>query len=444
MRPLDKNYIDETNHLADIITDLLSSAFQIEHFVGDNPKRAWAKFVLNHASLFPCEYCFCQGSSMLISAEGKSKRRKIVWPASSKNAESKTAEKVLEIIMKIEENPALSKFEKKGVVGRSPLFDIPCFDFVRDAPAEYMHAVCIGVVKRLLLLTFDIGVKRPTASKTKLLSPQVFNECMSETKVFRECSRRSRKLDMAVMKAQELRNIILFFFPHVLQCMPPNAKERKLWVLLAFLIRACILPKKEFSPIDLNEIEQASREFYTLYENHFGQVNCSYNTHIVGCHLIEMRAHGPLTLTSAFGFENFYGEMRHAFAPGTQSTLKQIFQKILLKRVISYHCCENSIFFSDNDSPSECNSLIYVFKHNDHKMYKIIKNEKHHVLCYPQGKFKFSFREASDLNWSGIGVYKKGGLNETPTIINKTEICGKVLPVGEFLITCPNEVLREK
>ena len=404
VRHISKTFKDETDHLDDMISDMIQNFFKILQFIADNPKRALAKMCLNHASIFPCEYCFAQGIRALIQAAtaNSKKKTKIVWPASTRNGEPRTQQKLEEIIEKIEENPNISKLEKKGVVGRSPLFKIPSFDVVRDSPTEYMHTVCIGVVKRMVELTFAVGDNRKRITKRKLSSTVEFDLCMLETRLPRESSRRSRKMDFAVMKATEMRNLLIFFFPHVLQCIESNAKERKLWLLLAFSIRACVIPSVEFQPLDLDEIDESSKQFYELYEKLFGEENCTYNTHVVGSHTLEMRVHGPLTFTSAFPFENFYGEMRHAFAPGTQSTLKQIFQKILLKRALSYHCCENTIFFSDHehDSPQECNSLIYCYTQNEHKMYKIIKVEQHHLLCYPQGKYRYSFPEASDLSWS--------------------------------------------
>lgn len=496
VRPIEKTYKDDSDHLDLLLMDLRDNDFRVKHYIADNLKRAVGKRCLNHASTFPCEYCFCQGTKwqpktknvselkkkinvqkklisdkieMLQNTQGSSKAElktlqniakelmeeekngpknntKIVWPASSRDGEPRTNQKMQEIIIQIEENPDLTKSERKGVVGRSPLWDIPHFDFVRDSPTEYMHSVCIGVVKRMIILTFNVGELRQRVTKRKLSSPVQFNILMIETKVFKELSRRARKLDLSVMKAQELRNIILFFFPHVLQCIEPSAKERRLWLLLTYMIRSCIVSTQEFRLIDLNMIDLACKEFYELYEQLFGIYNCSYNTHVVGSHLIEMRAHGPLTLTSAFGFEGFYGEMRHAFAPGTQSTLKQIFENTLIKRAISFHCCENSIYFSEKDTPLECNSLIYCFDGNDHKMYKIISVQENSLICYKQGKFNTSFKETQQfqLNWSQIGVYKKGGIMETPITIPKNSVSGKVIHVGEYLITSPNAILREK
>ena len=444
VRPLSKVHANDQHHLNLVVQDLNNSDFDIVHFVGDNPVRARAKMVLNHASLFPCEYCFGIGTRIKINTSRMRQITKIVWPASSRHGEPKTSEAVLNIVNEIEENPNMDRLSKKGVVGRSCLFSIPNFDFVRDSPAEYMHNVCLGVVKRMVELTFNVGEKRSRVTKRKLSSTAEFNQCMAETKVTRETSRRARKLDLAVMKAQEMRNLLLLFFPHVLQCIESNAKERKLWLLLVFMIRSCTLPTEEFLPYHIEILADVCAAFYELYEKLFGQVNCTYNTHVVSSHLMDMRAHGPLTFTSAFGFEAFYGEMRHAFAPGTQSTLKQIFQKIMLKRSLSHHQCENTLFFSEKDSPLECNSLVYSFKHNEHKMFKILSVQENHLLCYPQGRYECSFREVDDLNFASIGVYKKGGVSEEPVIVPKSDISGKVFLVGDYLITCPTNVLNEK
>ena len=252
----------QENYLQSVIKDLIDCAMLIKQYIADNPKRALAKMCLNHASLFPCEYCFAKGSrnkcdpkkldlfkqkidlkktllkekierlkadptsskvdlkAYEVLAEeldkeerkGPQTKHNIVWPASSRLAESRTDPKVRDIIDQIESNPAMDKNEKKGVVGRSPLWDIPNFNFTRDTPTEYMHTFCLGVVKRLIEVTFSVGENRERVTKRKLSSPTEFNVYMLTTKVIREFPRRARKLDFSVMKALEMRNIAMFFF----------------------------------------------------------------------------------------------------------------------------------------------------------------------------------------------------------------------------------------
>ena len=485
IRPLKKFRVDHHEQLAIFVHDILLNSGNIDQYVADNLKRAESKGTLCHSAAFPCEYCFSKGvrnvvvdpasktkkhlkaireklenlneseSSMnminneLEKAEkmiGSSKRSHIVWPHTTANGEPRTTQKVLEILDKIDasETGKIPPDEAKGVVRRSPLLDIPGFNFTMDSPTEYLHAVCLGVSKRMVCLTFSVGENRPRITKRKLSSALEFNSLMLMIKVPREFPRRIRDLDFSLFKGQQYRNITIFFFPVVISCIEKSAKERKLWLLYAYMIRSCVLPQKEFQQVDLSSIEKACFDFYVLYEKLFGCYNCSYNTHIVCSHLLEMRTHGPLTFTSAFGFESFYGEIRNSFTPGTQSTLKQIFQRILLRRSLSHHCCENTIYFSDHDTCLENNTLIYTFQNSEHKMYKICEVQDDRVICLKQGRYIHTFQETQHLDFSKVGVYRRGPMSSEKCTIQKKDIAGKVLIVENLLITCPNNVLREK
>ena len=413
VRPLAKGHISNKLELTEFIKDLIAEEYEVEQFVADNLKRANAREALNHASKNACEYCFSSGMSIelrkqetenlnkqlqkekeivlekinkLINEPSTStsneidmlqeivanidqkikqnriKKSHIIWPFSTMEGEERTHEKVLEIIEKVENNE-ISREEAKGILGRSPLLLLDNFNIVLDVPTEYLHSVCIGVVKRLIILSFNVGEKRPAKKNRKLSSPETYNKLMANIKVFREFPRRARDLNLSVMKGQEYRNVILFFFPLIIKCLSEKV-EKKIWMLFAYMIRSCILPDEEFACVNETSVTNASKQFYKLYESFFGELNCSYNFHVVASHLMKMRVHGPLTFTSAFPFENFYGELRRSFVPGTQSTLKQMLQKILVKRIMSPHNCEKTIYVSDQNTEMECNNMIYLFKDN--------------------------------------------------------------------------------
>ena len=370
-----------------------------------------------------------------------------MWPPSTASGELRTINGIRNIVQQLNINPALSKNEAKGFVGQSLLLDIPNFNFILDIPTEYMHSFCLGVMKRLLELTFKIGEVRSRITKRKLLSPTLYNSTMHDVKVPKEFSRRARTLDLSVMKAQELRNVLLFFFPIVLTCIPNEPKEKQLWLLLTFMIRACIVPTIEFQNVNLAHVEQSCTKFYTLFYQLFGDTNCSYSVHLIGTHLLQMRHKGPFTFTSAFIFESFYGEMRQSFTPGTTSTLKQILEKILLKRILGHHNCETSIYFSHKDTALECNSYIYTFTNNKHNLYiiqEIDPNNNDLFTCCPLGYFPAKFNETPNLNWTTVGVFRQGGMSSDCVVVNRASIAGKVIKVCGLLITCPNNILREK
>ena len=348
------------------------------------------------------------------------------------------------IVNKIENKDILSIDEAKGIMGRSLLLDIPYFDYVLDAPVEYLHGVCLGVVKRMLILTFNVGEVRHRNTTRKLSDVTKFNILMATVKMVREFSRRARNLDLTVMKGQEYRNIIFLYFVIVIDCIEVNAKERRLWLLLAYLIRACMIPDIEFNTLDKSVIEYCSKNFYDLYEKLFHERNCTYYTHIIGCHMPEVRTHGPITHTSAFGFESFYGELRHSFTPGTISPLKQALEKTLLKRMISPHCCKSSIFFSPKETPLESNCFVYTFTDTKYHIFKIKAVQNNVLECLKVGKYQATFNETPTLSWEKIGVFEVGGISEEVVLLNKNEIAGKVLKVQNYFLTCPNNVLLEK
>lgn len=495
IRPIKKGLIDDHKQFEKYLRDLNANSIIISHFIADNPKRAKIRQCLNHQALFACEYCFAKearftskkcrkGNSYMNSAvlekmkkiEGKEKdpdtlkvirkimkdlkedtnngkeRQMTVWPTSTADKQLRTKENMLEITSIIEEHQLnededkdpLTRDEVKGVVGKSLLLDYDNFDFVHSVPTEYMHLGCLGVVKRLTELTFNVGLNRPRITNRKLSSTQKFNSLMAKTLSLEEFSRRCRDLDFSVYKAEEFRNLSLFYFPNVLECLEKNDREREVWLYLTFMMRACVLPDSEYASVNVNQIKLACKKFYKLYEQLFGEENCTYSIHVLCCHLLQMRFSGPLTETSAFIFESFYGELRNSFTPGTPATLKQMFQSVMLKRALSHHCCEKSTKITNYDTGLKCDSLVYTYTNDNVHMYKVTDIVNDVAICNPQGKFICEFPNTSELSWASVGVFQKGPTSRELVHVPHNSIAGKVIKVGSYLITCPNNVLKEK
>ena len=251
------------------ISDIYANNCKISHYIGDNPKRSQARQCLSHSSWYPCEYCVCKGTKIvtndieiekkkkhlqiqkkivhdkimeieaqkeneeeeeeeetrtkleslrniekeLIDSEKKLKPKKsnIVWPETSSNGTPRTLDQYFDIYQQIENNQPLTPDEAQGVVGRSLLFDIRGFHFIRDIPVDYLHCVCLGSIKRCVELTFRVGEVRTRITKRPLSPPILFNRQIHGVKVPRESNRRIRDLDFAVYKGQEFRNLLLFF-----------------------------------------------------------------------------------------------------------------------------------------------------------------------------------------------------------------------------------------
>ena len=445
VRPNYRYKYDEQEEIRKVINDLNETDMVLDTAVCDNLKRCIIKNVKAHSAKFPCEYCECCAVRYIDNTMSKSQ---LTWPPKTMNGRPRTITAIRRIVNSIEEDEEeLSADYLKGIKGRSVLLDQPNFDYVLDVPTEYLHLVCLGVVKRILELTYKIGKKRHRVTKRKRTDPKLFNELIISVQVIREFSRRLRHLDTAVLKAQEYRNILLFFFPIVLANIDGKyQKEHQMWLSLVFMIKSCVIQNEEFQHVDKETIIKSCELFYNLYFELFGQQNCSYSIHIVSSHLLKVRGNVPFTERSAFPFESFYSEMQNLFKSGTRAPLKQILGNTFMKRTIEHHTCEKTIVYKEEEKQDkmENNSLIYTFKDKEHHLYVIKKIEGDLFTCQRQGKFKYKPSVLPNYNWNSIGVFRKGPIGTDIYVIHKSEIKGKVLSVLNMLITCPQNVMNEK
>ena len=330
IRPINRYKFDGQDQLRQVLEDLSASGTLIHNIVCDNPKRCFLKMIMSHAAKFGCEYCESsavhveninnfteintiydlrkekvksqiqslqenQGPSsnikkidtlqeMLKSLDRELKRKlkkikckHLCWPQSTSNGNPRTLENISAIVAQIEENPnPLSREEAKGIKGRSLLLNTYEFNLIDSMPAEYMHSTCLGVGKRVTELTFNVGQNRVRNTKRKRSDPKLFNILIRCVLVPFEFPRRIRNLDFGVFKAAEFRNIVIFFFTIVVECIEVKyVKERKLWLQLAFVVRACVLSNEEFNVIKKDTIKGLAKDCYKNYEKVYGPQNCT-------------------------------------------------------------------------------------------------------------------------------------------------------------------------
>ena len=307
VRPCNRYKYDELKIVQEVLTEINENDLVIDCTVMDKPKRSMSKCLKSSAAKFPCEYCenaavHCvvdinkKAASLILrnyelreeslsqqienvrqtqdseaeeiedlqeeidnlnakkEAElSKTGRKHLTWPASTRTGNLRTLDKIRDIVNEIEENPEILRTDPdscKGIKGKSPFLDQPNFHMIDDMPCEYMHCVCIGVGRRCVELTFRVEETRERKTKRKLSDPKLFNDLIILVQLPREFGRRCRALDFGVFKASEFRNIILFFFVIVLDCIEDEYKEeKKLWLHLAFMVRACVIPNCEFQKV---------------------------------------------------------------------------------------------------------------------------------------------------------------------------------------------------
>lgn len=445
IRPNEKYRYEEHEELCNVIADINSSVIILDTCVCDNPKRCKLRMAKSCSGTHGCEYCEAPAITFKDHTMTKSQ---LTWPPSTMNGRPRTITGIRRIVNSIEdEDQELTKDYLKGIKGRSILLDQENFDIIHDLPTEYMHLVCLGTVKRIVVFTYKIGKDKNRVTKRKRCDPKLFNDIISTIQVTREFSRRCRNLDTGVYKAQEYRNVLLFFFPIILKNIPENhKKERQLWLSLVFMIRSCVVPNCEFENVSIATIHSACELFYNLYFELFDQRNCCYSIHTMSSHLMKIRGNVPLTERSAFRFEAFYAEMKKLFKAGTSSPLKQILQNAYMKRALEPHVCEKNIFYEPqkNNNTLENNSLVYTYKDKKHEFYVICSIENDVFTCKRQGKFEFKSNLLPNYDWKSVGVYRRGPIGPDFLNISKNQIHGKFLYVLDIMVTCPTNVLNEK
>lgn len=268
---------------------------------------------------------------------------------------------------------------------------------------------------------------------------------MIQQKVLTEFGRRGRKLDFKVMKGEEFRNLVLFFWDFVILSIENGLQERKLWLVYTFQVRAYVLPDEEYKNVSQNELAICNEKFLFLFEAVYGISNASYNIHMM-CHLKEIRSQGKLTDTSTFAQESYYGEMRNSYVTGTCSTGKQIITNAYIKRQLPHNSCRKRILYRAKETSRTCDRYFYIHANGTYKFYAIKKeNEDGTLVCTRIGKRLYNPPEtiAENLSWNTIGVFKFSTFTENEIIIKRSEVTGKAIIVNNIIMTCPTNVLQE-
>ncbi len=112
----------------------------------DAPKRAEVRSWKSHNAYQGCTMCL-QTGIMYSSGEGG---RKVIWPFYRDEGEPRTHRGVRDYLQGVDADEG-AKSQGLGVVGDSPLMDVPGFDIVLNVPPEPMHLLYEGIVKLLLV-----------------------------------------------------------------------------------------------------------------------------------------------------------------------------------------------------------------------------------------------------------------------------------------------------
>ncbi|CAI5682040.1 unnamed protein product [Oreochromis niloticus] len=251
-------------------------------FICDAPARAFLKCVKGHTGYYACERCTQKG--MYVN-------RRLCFPEIS--AEQRTDETFRAMAY------------KEHQVGVSPLNELGV-GLVSGFVLDYMHLVCLGVMRKLIYL----WLKGPRKCRQSMQILTVISAFMVSVRQYLpKCFARKPRslLEISMWKATELRQFLLYTGPVVLFNNIPSQMYRH-FILLSVSIRILLSPDLCIDNCDYADdvLKQFVKDFGLIYGLEF----VGYNVHNL-IHLAEdARKSGPLDSISCFPFETFLGKLK--------------------------------------------------------------------------------------------------------------------------------------
>ncbi|KYN07563.1 hypothetical protein ALC62_01469 [Cyphomyrmex costatus] len=272
----------------------------------DTPAKSFVLAVKSHTGFFSCTKCTIRGEW----------HGRVCFPGVNENIPLRTDSELTNL-----------KYIGEYHQGNCILNEIDNFGLVSCVPLDYMHLVCLGVMRKLISLWLKHVFPRRIA--------RTFNKRVSEllqnirSTVPSEFNRRPRSLnDYKQWKATEFRTFLLYLGPVVLKdildkCMYNN--------FLTLHVAISILLNKAFcKEIDyLDYAEELLKHFVKTFTKLYGKAYVSHNIHNL-LHLVaDVRKFGILENFSCFRFENYMGTIKKLLRKGDKPLQK--FQEGLAK-----------------------------------------------------------------------------------------------------------------
>lgn len=195
-----------------------------------------------------------------------------------------------------------NKLQQTHHTGDSPLLALD-IDMASQSVVDYMHLVCLGVMRKLLYKTWLIGPRHTRISQGQsALISQRLSTMRSSTPV--DFQRKPR----ANFKATEYRQFLLYTGPLVLyDILPKVMYEHFLTLHVAIRILVSHLA------YDLSYVDYAHELLVLFVERYkilYGPEWITFNVHGL-LHLAnDVKLYGPLDNFSAFKFESLLGQLK--------------------------------------------------------------------------------------------------------------------------------------
>lgn len=273
-------------------------------FICDAPARSYLKCIKGHTGYNACERCVQTG----VYVSGR-----MTYP--DMTSELRTDSQFEQMV------------DEGHHTGVFPLNNLG-IGLVTSFVLDYMHLVCLGVVRKLIYLWIKGPLRcRVSGRVLSVISQQMTLLRMHVPKTF---SRKPRSLhEVAMWKATEFRLFLLYTGPIVLcKNVPRNIYQHFMILSVAMRILSPDLCS-EFSQY----ADQLLKVFVENFAKLYGPEFIVYNVHSL-IHLAQdARKYGPLDQISCFPFESFLGKIKK-IVQKPQHPVQQVVKRIHEKQKI--------------------------------------------------------------------------------------------------------------
>ena len=458
--PRKNKYLTANALLTGIIEELNELEHRVVHFVADKPFRSHVSLQKQHNAYYACELCTIRGVYYNPNSDGADtdileprkqsggRGGKMIYPPDA-SASMKTHDMILDIMRKIEDGERIVEDDRNlGYRGMSPLMKLREFDITKSLLPDYMHLVALGLVKKLFGLSFKTevpGLRSYHLKTTRLNIMESINSFLEELPVPQEFNRKPRPVEYAALKAEEWRNMILFYAVEVVELIEDNSFA-DLWTYFFIIVRSYSMDDEQLRNIEDNlELEEIMEKFLQLWPEVLGEWHQVYNLHAFS-HLKHVRRQAMLTFTSTFFSEGLYFLMKLGFRPGTLSIGKQAIARVCLHYSLD-HKCQKRITFKQRKEvlSTDPNCMTYERDGSMWQIVKVFPEDPQHCLAIPVSKSPHFMRcNGRSLNVAPLGVYKlQGFVQQNETYKRFSDFEGKVVHMNGKLVTCPRHIMLE-
>jgi len=296
-----KDFVDEISSLiingiyVDIIIDntlkTVHKKVAIDSFCCDAPAKAFLLKTKSHTGFFSCTRCTVQGKYVL---------RRVCFP------ELKCSKRThVDFVNKVQRQ----YHSTDGNI--TEILNIPGIDVVQQFSLDYMHAVCLGTMKKMLMLWKGDNIGRGDANKQKL-SPGLIKK-MSErllslkNDIPLDFVRKPRSLDeLPRWKATEFRLFLLYVGPVIIHSIVSKQIFQN-FLCLNVAMTIFLSPNyNHLATYAKSLMFDFVKNFGLLYGDHF----ISDNIHGLINLYDDYQNYGMLDNISCFKFENYMSHLK--------------------------------------------------------------------------------------------------------------------------------------